>query len=754
MRTERLLSLVLAVLALAVGPGCIRSPQQREAKFLENGKGQMLRKDYARAVLQFRNAVQAMPRDAEAHYQLALAYLGTRDAVAAVASLKKATELNPAHINAQVKLAEIMGLSGLKDVAEEGRKRMQGVLQHSPDNVEALDALALNELRLGKWQDAQAHLQQAFDKAPQNIKSAMALASVDLHRHDLKGAEQALKKAVTYAPQSAEAVTALGEFYMMTGQWTEAENQFQAALKIDPRFPPGLIGLASVQVRFGRRSEAEQTYRLLSGLPETQYRHLYAAYLFNEGKRESAIAEFEKQLQQEPGNRDARTRLVAAYQLANRAQDAERVLNAALKRNPIDADALLQRSQFLLRSGRRNEAERDLNQVLHFRPDSAPAHYLLANTYRSPGDQLRRQELEEAVRYDRAFLEARIQLAQELLETDSARAALATLDAAPDQQKRILALVIQRNWTLLTLDNQIEVRKWLDLALRVAPRSPELFTQDAVLKLKSRDYSGARASAGDALQQSPEDVRALRILAETYVAQKQPAEAQRAIQDYAARHPMSAPIQQFLGEWLFANGKMDQARAAFSAAKAVNRDSMDMALARVDIAEGKLDEARKKLTGVLASNSADSEPHLWLGSIEVKAGNNAAAIDQFRKALEADNRNVVALNNLAYLLSNSADQTNEALKFAEKAHELAPDNADTAGTLGWILYRKGVYNTALKYLEEAVAKDGASSSQNAAIRKYHLAMIYLKVGDTTKGLKTLDAAVRINPDIQKTESIN
>jgi len=38
-----------------------------------------------------------------------------------------------------------------------------------------------------------------------------------------------------------------------------------------------------------------------------------------------------------------------------------------------------------LRSGKTQEAENDLNQVLHFKPDSAEAHYLLAHIQESRG---------------------------------------------------------------------------------------------------------------------------------------------------------------------------------------------------------------------------------------------------------------------------------------------------------------------------------------------------------------------------------
>jgi len=137
-----------------------------------------------------------MPGDAEAHYQLGLSNLGAGRLRQAVNELKKATELSPGVAGAQVKLAELMALSGIKDVVQDGQKRMLDVLRNAPDNIDALDALALTEVQLDKWQDAEKHLEEALDKFPQSVKSAVALARLNLARHDLKGAEAAFAENV------------------------------------------------------------------------------------------------------------------------------------------------------------------------------------------------------------------------------------------------------------------------------------------------------------------------------------------------------------------------------------------------------------------------------------------------------------------------------------------------------------------------------------------------------------------------------
>src|ERR1700726_2679896 len=69
---------------------CNSSPRARRDRYMASGKMLMEKKDYRRAVLEFRNALKAEPRDAEVYYQMALADLGASDTGEAVSVLKKA----------------------------------------------------------------------------------------------------------------------------------------------------------------------------------------------------------------------------------------------------------------------------------------------------------------------------------------------------------------------------------------------------------------------------------------------------------------------------------------------------------------------------------------------------------------------------------------------------------------------------------------------------------------------------------------
>ena len=75
-KTDWMILLLAATLALT---GCHRSPETRSAAHMEAGKRLMQKNDSARALLEFRNAVQLTPKNPAAYYQLSRAYLATGD---------------------------------------------------------------------------------------------------------------------------------------------------------------------------------------------------------------------------------------------------------------------------------------------------------------------------------------------------------------------------------------------------------------------------------------------------------------------------------------------------------------------------------------------------------------------------------------------------------------------------------------------------------------------------------------------------
>ena len=742
----RVVTPVLLGTALLWLGGCA-SPQQKEAKYIANGKKFLNEKDYTRAILEYRNAVKVMPKDAEAHYQLALAYLDSNNLQAGVAELKRiTTQINPKHRGAQLKLAELMATSQDKPTLEKSEQMAQSVLSAKPDDPEALDALALAEFRLGKQGDAEQHLEQALEHSPAHLKSALGLAQIKIRQGDMAGAEAVLKKAAAQKPVSSDAVVALGEFYRIAKKPADAQKQFEQALEINPKNGPALLDLAQAQYTAGQKDAAEKTLVRLSALPDARFKPLHAIYLFQTDRKDAAVAEFEK-LYKDSKDRSARSRLVAAYVATGKIPEAEKVLASALDKNPKDTEALLQRAEISIRQRKYQAAEKDLTTTLQFQPDLAIGHYMMSKVQLGLGRPYnQRQELGQALRLNPNLLQVRVEMAQMLIGQKDAKGALDLLDRAPAQQKNTLAILVQRNWALLALGQRDEAEKNVDAALAKV-RAPDLLTQKAILDLQSKKNADGRALLGEILKRNPQDFRALNLLGESYLMEKQPLVAVQKIREYAAQRPQSSTMQVFVGEWMARAGKPDDARTAFEAARTL--DPKDpaalMALAKLDLSENKNDEAKQLALQIISIDDRSSAGMIIAGMAEQQAGDHTGAIVQYEKALAIDSKSLPALNNVAFLLTE-AGKADDALKYAQQAAEIAPDSPAILDTIGWVYTQKGLYQMGIQYLEKAVAKDGT------AVRRYHLAMAYLKAGQQQRGKEALQVALKMDPTLPEAKT--
>jgi tetratricopeptide (TPR) repeat protein len=379
--------------------------------------------------------------------------------------------------------------------------------------------------------------------------------------------------------------------------------------------------------------------------------------------------------------------------------------------------------------------------VLQFQPDLAQVHYFLGKLHQARGQDFSyRQELTKAIQLEPLLVNARLDLAQSLMAAGDPRGSLDLLDRAPETQKTLVPVVVQRNWAYWATGDMTQMRKGIDTGL-AEQRTTDLLLQDGIWKLRSGNVSGARASLEEALKIDSKDIRALSALEQSYETEKQTAIALQKVKEYAAREPKSAPVQDFLGTLLLTRGDRAGARAAFEAAKAADPHSTqaDLSLAQVEVLEGKLNDAQHRLEQVLSADPNNSTVRLWLGNLEILRGDHKTAEQQLRAVVAADPNNPQALNNLAYLLAVRDGQLTEALKFAQKARELRPESPAYSDTLGWILYRQGLYPLAVQELQRA------NANQANPVWKYHLAMAYARVGDTSRGQEAFQAAFKQNP---------
>jgi tetratricopeptide (TPR) repeat protein len=139
---------------------------------------------------------------------------------------------------------------------------------------------------------------------------------------------------------------------------------------------------------------------------------------------------------------------------------------------------------------------------------------------------------------------------------------------------------------------------------------------------------------------------------------------------------------------------------------------------------------------------------LLVADLEEKAGAYDAAIGRYRRVLELQPGNIVALNNLAYALAVRKNQAAEALPFARRAAGLAPRLGSVLDTLGWIEHLLANHETAVKVLSEAVR----AAPGDAEIR-LHAAIANAAAGRTEDAQKELAIALKLDPSLESREEV-
>jgi tetratricopeptide (TPR) repeat protein len=263
-----------------------------------------------------------------------------------------------------------------------------------------------------------------------------------------------------------------------------------------------------------------------------------------------------------------------------------------------------------------------------------------------------------------------------------------------------------------------------------------------VLRLLQNDFAAAEDRAEKALAANPADVRALEVLMRCGADEKRLARALDAVRRHATQNKRLVSVQLFLGRVELQAGNVREARAAFEAAKGASPAALeaDWSLIDLDIAERNFEAARRRIAPLLHGGS-EFPARTRLALAEQTAGNHQAASEQYRKLLQMKPFDAGVLNNLAYILTEFLGKPAEALRYAQTAKEIEPENAAVDDTIGWTYYRMGRYAEAVRQLEVAVKRDPT------ARRHAHLAMAYARFGDGVRAKQTLRTALKMYPKL-------
>jgi tetratricopeptide (TPR) repeat protein len=774
--SRRAILIAVALLGVAGSVAGCGGADARRATHIARGQHYMAEGRFEKARVEFANALQIAPNNAEARYLSGRAAERLGDLRGAAAMYRGAVEVDPAYTEAQASLARLYALS---TTPEKALELIDPALVRHPDDAEFLIVRAMARQRLKDAAGALADAERAVVLAPSNEDAVSVLATLRAVGGQPQRAVELLLATIARTPDSIALRQRLAEMYLAAGDDKLAEEQLLQIVRTRPDELGRRLELAAFYVRAKRPNDADSTLKgAVAALPGSGEAKLaYAEFLAANGSSGRSEAMLRGLIAQDPHNYDLQFNLAALQQRAGRSRDAVatyraviaadpngakavaardriatisavagnyaealRQLNETLSINPRDGDALTLRGNILLKQGNPVAAIADLRAVLHDQPGSVAVLRALARAHLANDEPVLAEEnLRIALENGPHDLGVNVDLGELLMRTHRAEQAIDLLEQAikdsPDgSDAGARAALVQ---AYLAKPDLTAARATADELTRLRP---DLWTGPylAGLIVQQQRPEEAQRDFERALQLQPSASDALTALAHLQLERGQHQEAIAIVRSSVQRTPDSAAAQNLLGELYLADNRRAEAIAAFTEAV---RLAPDWWLPYRNLSQAKL--AAQDAAGALAACEAGvrltGDPSLVtnLAALYVQQGRYEDAIRQYEVLHERRPHLDVAANNLAMLLvTYRQDQAS-----LDRARELAAPfaNSDVGALLdthGWVLFKRGEVLAALSALQRASAE-----APDSKVILYHLGMVQLKAGQADKARTSLEAAL-------------
>jgi tetratricopeptide (TPR) repeat protein len=767
------------LLCMAFGLGACTSMEAKRDNFLTQGKALFQKRDYIRARLQFRNALQIDPKFAQGYLWLGKTELKLNHFQGAFGALSKAVELNPDLTEAQILMGE-MYLLGRKLKEAEAKAKL--VLKKAPENPEALflaaslataqnkpqkaldllqkvlhlnphktQAYLLQSLIQAKLHDKEAAaktLEEGLKANPKALELFLARASLADSQKQFNIGEASLLKAIAVAPNNPRLQTELVRHYMAAAQWDKAEQTLHRNLNLEPDKEAHAKELAAFLVNRKRFKEAEQVLKdFVKAHPQNYQARFTLADFYLSMRRINLAVKVLQQIAADeasgPKGVEARERLAAIRLTQRNTEEAEKLINGVLKDNPKDMAAIRLQGQIALIKKDGLKAVNNFRILTQDNPKNPETWLLLAQAHKLQGEQ--EQAKEKAIRaleLKPDFLEARKFLYGLLLEKKDYAGAIQTIKGyLRNNDKDIFNLIALGNVYTLKGDYPL-AQETFQKVINLEPKKPEGYFQLGLLKKEQKQPDQALKFFDQALAREPNFLPALQQKVGIFLEKKQMDKAEEAVRQDLAKSHNNPQIQEMLGELLLL--KKQPEAAAVVLEQAVARDPRPQVLRLLTAAylqQPDQNLVMKRLEERAQDPKALPYSFLILSSLYEQKHEFKQASNLYEGMLKRNLFPALAGNNLAYLLAQhfpTPENLERAQKLVTASLEQNPEEPGFLDTMGWVLGKRGQYAKAKTYLEQAVAKAPRNPSLS-----YHLGWVEAKLKETGKAQENLKKALSL-----------
>ena len=707
--------------------------------------------------------------------------------------LQRVVELDPEHVEARTKIAQLyMRYFSSRALDRSAKERILGMAR---EQVEALEAIAPEDETVRLLQpmlrfhgstltedsvaraEALGAVETIFDEDPGNVLATSFLAgvyagdqpdrSLDFLNRSLEAnpqaalrllkigllqsqnrlseAEQEYIKLVDANPGNKQVKYGLVKFYSDSGQLEKAEGLLRRVVEESPEDAQAKQQLARFLAGMNKIDEAEELLRAEIAADPDNYDYPYLlAQVYSQTDRIDEAEELLLGIADGAGTAEAglkaRNQLARLRLTQDRKAEAEELVDSVLADEAANAEALMMKAALDLERGDTDASVSNLRSVLRNDPTSESALTLMARAQTIAGNpELAKEALQKLIAAHPSNQNGRRELARLMVrerQWDDVRNLLVTgVQLHPDDVQM----------TRMLVDTLIRLGDW-DTAQLQADRIVEgedtralgHYLQGRIHQARE-NYDGAIVSFKTAIDLQPRAIEPLTNLVRVYVANDDIPSIEAYLQEFLATNSDHVHAQTLLAEVYARQEKWSEAIEANDGA--LNMDARWVPAYRnligLHLLRGELDAAERAADGALEVLPENIDLKMLLATVYERQQRFDEAIAIYREQLQRNPDLDIAANNYAALVADHAEnegQLAEALQLAQRFRNT--DNPIFLDTLGWLLYRTGDYDGAVKLLEQAVR--GAASVPQL---RYHLGMAYYKV-DRLDGAKSeLQAAV-------------
>ena len=400
----------------------------------------------------------------------------------------------------------------------------------------------------------------------------------------------------------------------------------------------------------------------------------------------------------------------------------------------------------LLQSGNPEKlaaAARAFQELSKQRPDDPSVWFGLgrAEELRGNLDAAKAQYL-EALKKNQNYLPARYALAQigliQKRPNEALQQASEILKLLPEDPSAQLlhAQALARTGNAATARNELT-------RIKDFQHNPQAQVELGLLALSEKKFQEAEQIFTKVSQTG--NPQAIAGLAKAYASQKQFDKALGVLNDGLRKSGDSPMLLGQLANTQSLAGKYDAAIATFQKLAALEPKSAQVQLQLAAVLELQGHEASALAAYRNAAKLAPSDMDIGLEFADAlsRSGHVEEARTQYQSVLKAHPNEALALNDMAFFISENGGNLDQALALAQRALQASPGQPSYSDTIGCIYLKKGLNDSALKVFRNLVTK-----YPNYSTFRYHLGMALIEKGDKRGAEKELQTALAAHPSRQ------